>query len=319
LRRGAGSIREVSLITHDDQHDDQAATRKASAVAGKQDRQRKLARERFERQQQRRIERAHRVRQRMTIGGAACAVIAIAVGAYFWASSGSGKAAAASPTPKPTASASTAASPVNIPAASPLATVPTTAPKVAPATHCTYTSNPPAARKVSFPPSTPDSSGKSQATVVTNRGTVVIDLLNNRAPCTVNSFVSLANQGFFNNTPCPRVTSSGIYVLQCGDPTGTGSGGPGYKFANENTAGATYPSGTLAMANSGGTDTNGSQFFVVYAPSALSPSYTPFGVVVKGLDIVRNVAEAGNNGSNPAGGGAPAEKISIEKVTISSY
>jgi peptidyl-prolyl cis-trans isomerase B (cyclophilin B) len=289
-------------------------------VAGKQDRQRKLARERYERQQQRRAERAQKVRQRTTIGGAACAVIAIAVGAYFWASSSPGKAAAsASHKPTPTASATASSTPVTIPAASPLATVPTTAPKVAPASHCTYTANPPAARKVSFPPSTPDGSGKSQATVLTNRGTVVIDLLNSRAPCTVNSFVSLANQGFFNNTPCPRITDSGIYVLQCGDPTGTGSGGPGYKFGNENTTGATYPAGTLAMANSGGTDTNGSQFFIVYAPGTLAPSYTPFGVVVKGLDIVRNVAEAGNSGTNPAGGGTPDEKISIEKVTISSY
>ena len=285
-------------------------------MAGKQDRQRKLARERYERQQQRRVERAHQVRQRSAIIGSVVAVVAIAVGIYFAASAGSGTKPAAASTPKPTASPTSTAS---IPPATPLATVPTTPPKVAPATHCTYTKNPPAARKVSFPPAKPDSSGKSQATVVTNRGTIVVDLLNNRAPCTVNSFVSLAKQGFFNNTPCPRVTSSGIYVLQCGDPTGTGSGGPGYKFANENTTGATYPAGTLAMANSGGNDTNGSQFFIVYAGGELSPSYTPFGVVVKGLDIVRNVAEAGNNSSNPAGGGAPNEKVTIESVKISSY
>ena len=153
---------------------------------------------------------------------------------------------------------------------------------------------------------------------MTNRGTVVIDLLNSRAPCTVNSFVYLAKKGYFNNTPCPRIVSSGIYVLQCGDPTGTGSGGPGYKFANENTKGATYPAGTLAMANAGA-GTNGSQFFVVYAGGGLSPSYTPFGVVVKGLDIVRKVAEAGNDNSNPAGGGKPKQKVTIESVKISSY
>jgi peptidyl-prolyl cis-trans isomerase B (cyclophilin B) len=285
-------------------------------VAGKQDRQRKLARERYERQQQRREERARRIRQRSAIIGSVLAVIAIAVGAYFAASSGGGSKPAAASTPKPTVTPSDV---VSIPPATPAATVPTTAPKTVAATHCTYTASPPAARKVSFPPATPDSSGKSQATIVTNRGTVVVDLLNDRAPCTVNSFVSLAKQGFFNNTPCPRVTSSGIYVLQCGDPTGTGTGGPGYKFANENTTGATYPAGTVAMANSGGTDTNGSQFFIVYAGGALSPSYTPFGVVVQGLDIVRNVAEAGNNNSNPAGGGAPNEKVTIESVTIGSY
>jgi peptidyl-prolyl cis-trans isomerase B (cyclophilin B) len=294
-------------------------------VAGKQDRQRKLARERYVRQQERRIERTRQIRQRTTIGASAAAVVAIAVGAYFLASSGPGsKASAASstaastsaspsatPTPTPTA-------PASIPPASPLAKVPIKAP-VTVASHCTYTKNGTAARKVSPPPAKPDSSGKSKATVQTNRGTIVIDLLNKWAPCTVNSFVSLAKQGFFNNTPCPRVTSSGIYVLQCGDPTGTGRGGPGYAFANENTTGATYPPGTLAMANSGGAATNGSQFFIVYAPGALSPSYTPFGVVAKGLDIVRKVAEAGNSGNNPAGGGAPTEKINIESVKISSY
>jgi len=289
-------------------------------VAGKQDRQRKLARERYERQQQRRAERARQIRQRGAIIGSVVAVVAIAVGIYFAASAGSGTkpAAASTPTATPSSSA-TPTAPPSLPPATPMATVPATAPKVAPATHCTYTKNPPAARKVSFPSAKPDSSGKSKATVVTNRGTIVIDLLNSRAPCTVNSFVSLAKQGFYNNTPCPRLTSSGIYVLQCGDPTGTGSGGPGYKFANENLTGATYPAGTLAMANSGGNDTNGSQFFIVYAGGGLAPSYTPFGVVVKGLDIVRNVAEAGNSNSNPAGGGAPNEKVTIESVKISSY
>ncbi|HLH58289.1 MAG TPA: peptidylprolyl isomerase [Streptosporangiaceae bacterium] len=285
-------------------------------MAGKQDRQRKLARERYERQQQRRIERSRKVRQRSAIAGSVAVVIAIGVGAYFWASNGSGAKPAAAATSKPSASPSATTS---IPPATNVATVPTTAPKVAPASHCTYTKSGTAARKVSLPPSKPDSSGKSQATIVTNRGTIVVDLLNNRAPCTVNSFVSLAKQAFFNNTPCPRVTSTGIYVLQCGDPTGTGSGGPGYKFGNENTSGATYPAGTVAMANSGGSDSNGSQFFIVYAQGSLSPDYTPFGVIVKGLDIVRNVAEAGNNNSNPAGGGAPNEKVTIESVKISSY
>jgi peptidyl-prolyl cis-trans isomerase B (cyclophilin B) len=287
-------------------------------VAGKKERQRKLARERYERQQVRRVERAQKFRQRAAIGGSVVAVVAIAVGAYFlFGTSSKPSASAASNKPTPAASKSTA--PVSLPPATPAAVVPAGAPKVAPASHCTYTSNPPAARKVGIPPATPDSSAKSQATIVTNRGTVVVDLLNSRAPCTVNSFVYLANKGFFNNTPCPRITDSGIYVLQCGDPTGTGSGGPGYKFANENTAGATYPAGTLAMANSGGNDTNGSQFFICYAGGGLSPSYTPFGVVVKGLDIVRNVAEAGNNNSNPAGGGQPNEKVTIESVKISSY
>jgi peptidyl-prolyl cis-trans isomerase B (cyclophilin B) len=188
---------------------------------------------------------------------------------------------------------------------------------VAPATHCSYAPAPPAVRKVGTPPAKPNSKATYRATIATNRGTIVIALLNSRAPCTVNSFVYLARKGYFNNTPCPRLVSSGIYVLQCGDPTGTGSGGPGYKFANENTNGATYPAGTVAMANAG-PGTNGSQFFLVYAGGGLSPSYTPFGVVVQGLDIVRKVAEAGNNNSNPAGGGKPNEQVTIKSVTITS-
>jgi peptidyl-prolyl cis-trans isomerase B (cyclophilin B) len=289
-------------------------------VTGNKERQRRLARERYERQQERRTERARKLRQRTAIGGSAAAVIAIGVGLFFAFGGSSTPAASAKSTP--TASSSPAASPsashVTLPPASPLAAVPAGAPATAPASHCTYKPNPPAARNVGTPPSKPDSSAKSQVTIVTNRGSVVIDLLNNRAPCTVNSFVYLAKKGYFNNTPCPRVVSSGIYVLQCGDPTGTGSGGPGYKFADENLKGATYPAGTLAMANAG-PGTNGSQFFVVYAGGGLAPSYTPFGVVVKGLDIVRKVAEAGNNSSNPAGGGKPNESVTIESVKISSY
>jgi peptidyl-prolyl cis-trans isomerase B (cyclophilin B) len=291
-------------------------------VAGKQDRQRKLARERWERQQERRVERQRKIRQRSAVGGSVAAVIAIAVGAYFlFGTSSKSPSAAATSKPAPTTSSSSSSSPTpaDIPAATPLAKVPAGNPAKPPATHCTYTSNPPAARKVGTPASAPDSSAKSQATIVTNRGDVVIDLLNKWAPCTVNSFVYLAEHAFFNNTPCPRVTTSGIYVLQCGDPTGTGSGGPGYKFGNENTTGATYQAGTLAMANSGGTDTNGSQFFIVYAHGSLAPSYSVFGIVVKGLDIVRNVAQAGDNNSNPAGGGEPNDKVTIESVKIGSY
>lgn len=282
-------------------------------MAGKRDRQRKLARERYERQLSRRMERARRLRQRAAIGGSAGAVVAVAVGAYFlFSSSPAHKAAASTRSPAPSAT-----TPVSIPAASPLAQVPTGPPPAPPATHCTYTPSGQAARPAGFPPAKPDTKASYQATLVTNRGSVVIDLLNSRAPCTVNSFVYLARKGYFSNTPCPRLVSSGIYVLQCGDPTGTGSGGPGYKFANENTKGATYPAGTVAMANAG-PGTNGSQFFLVYAPGVLSPSYTPFGVIVKGLDIVRKVAEAGNDNSNPAGGGKPNEKVIIESVKITS-
>ena len=104
-------------------------------------------------------------------------------------------------------------------------------------------------------------------------------------------------------------------MLQCGDPTGTGSGGPGYKFNDENLAGAKYTAGTVAMANSGA-DTNGSQFFIVYKNSTLSPNYTPFGKVVKGLGIIQNVAKAGSDNANGTGDGHPKKKVEIESVTI---
>jgi peptidyl-prolyl cis-trans isomerase B (cyclophilin B) len=109
-----------------------------------------------------------------------------------------------------------------------------------------------------------------------------------------------------------------LYILQCGDPTGTGSGGPGYAFASENLTGATYQAGTLAMANAGVPDSNGSQFFLVYKNSVLPPSYTPFGTIVSGLNILQTVGSRGFGPPlNSAGGGAPKDKVDIESVTIS--
>ena len=255
-------------------------------MAGKKERQRKLARERHQRQMVRQAQRARRTRQ-WSIGLIAVVVVAgLSVGGVFLADQSTGSA-----TPK--ASASTTA-------------------------HCTYTANPPAARKVSFPPTTANKKKSYQATINTNRGPIVIDLLNSKAPCTVNSFVHLAEQGFYNVTPCPRLsTSGGLYMLQCGDPTGKGTGGPGYEFASENLTGATYPAGTLAMARAEAPDSNGSQFFLVYKNTSLPPDYTPFGTIVSGLNVLQNV---GNHGYGPplnsAGGGAPKEKVEIESVTV---
>jgi len=112
------------------------------------------------------------------------------------------------------------------------------------------------------------------------------------------------------------VSTQRIFVLQCGDPTGTGSGGPGYKFADENLSGAKYTTGTVAMANAG-PGTNGSQFFLVYSSSlSLPASYTPFGTIVSGLNIIQKVAKAGSDKSNGPGDGHPKEKVEIESVTI---
>jgi peptidyl-prolyl cis-trans isomerase B (cyclophilin B) len=185
-----------------------------------------------------------------------------------------------------------------------------------PAHQCTYTSSPPASKKVGLPPVKPDYKATYQATIHTNRGNIVINLLNSKATCTVNSFVYLAAKSFFSNTHCHRLTTTGIYVLQCGDPTGTGQGGPGYKFDDENLAGAKYTAGTVAMANSG-PNTNGSQFFLVYKNSlSLTANYTPFGTIVSGLNIIQKVAKAGSDNSSASGDGHPKEKVEIESVTI---
>jgi cyclophilin family peptidyl-prolyl cis-trans isomerase len=259
-------------------------------VAGKKQRQRRLARERHERRLVRRAQRDRRARIWSIGATVAVVVIGGSVGGAVFA----GRSNGTSSTPKPKATASTTA-------------------------HCTYTANPPAARKVNFPPATASKKASYEATMTTNRGPIVIDLLNSKAPCTVNSFVSLAKQDFYNNTPCPRLSSSAVpYMLQCGDPTGKGSGGPGYEFASENLAGATYPAGTLAMANTGAPDSNGSQFFLVYKnSSSLPPDYTPFGKIVSGLNILQNVAKRGFGPPlSSAGGGAPKESVEIESVTI---
>ncbi|PXX59255.1 peptidyl-prolyl cis-trans isomerase B (cyclophilin B) [Nocardia tenerifensis] len=135
--------------------------------------------------------------------------------------------------------------------------------------------------------------------------------LDPRAPQTVNSFAFLAGEQYFNHTKCHRITTGGIFVLQCGDPTATGTGGPGYRIADENLAGATYPAGTVAMANAG-PNTNGSQFFLVYQDSPLPPSYTPFGRITAGLDVLQAVAAAGTKDGSPDG--APRNDVVLNKV-----
>lgn len=275
-------------------------------MGGKKERQRRLARERLVRQQARRAARARRWRLGMLATGACVLVAALGAGSYFVFFAGGGKpaasASAASKSPTPTPSPTAAASP---------------GPTVAPASaQCSYLPNGKAARAVGTPPARPGPAPTYQATITTNRGPVVVDLLASHTPCTVNSFVYLAARHYFSGTNCHRLTTAGIYVLQCGDPTGTGSGGPGYKFADEYLPGARYTAGTLAMANSG-PGTNGSQFFIVYRDSLNLPAnYTPFGKVVKGLGIIQNVAKAGTDNANGQGDGHPKEKVVIESVTI---
>jgi peptidyl-prolyl cis-trans isomerase B (cyclophilin B) len=279
-------------------------------VAGKK-RERKLEAERYKRRAARREQQDRRARKVTISVLAGVAVLAIVIGGYFIFRPSGSKVAA---TPFVPPSSSAAATPSVSPSVSPSATV-SAAPVAEPAKHCTYTASPPASRKVGTPPASPDDKASYQATIHTNRGDIVINLLNSKATCTVNSFVYLAAKKYFSNTTCHRLTTTGIFVLQCGDPTGTGSGGPGYKFADENLTGAKYTAGTVAMANSG-PGTNGSQFFLVYKDSALPPSYTPFGTMVSGLNIIQKVAKAGSDNSNATGDGHPKEKVNIESVTI---
>ena len=177
---------------------------------------------------------------------------------------------------------------------------------------CTYVEEGPAARDVELPPSSPEPA--ESLTITTDRGDLGVTLRTEETPCTAGSFTALAEQGYFDDTPCHRLVTSGIFVLQCGDPTGTGTGGPGYRFDDELAGDETYPAGTLAMANSGA-DTNGSQFFVVYRDSRLPPAYTVFGQVDDaGLAVVEEVAAAGSDDSNAPGDGAPVEEVVIESV-----
>ena len=307
-------------------------------MTGSKERDRRRARERYERQRQIQLDRRRKLRQRFGIGLAVVCVLALAGGLTAVFVGGSKPAAAKKPTASASASPSASASATATATASPAAVT-------EPATHCTYTTSgvAAAAKKVSVPPATPNYKATYTAAINTNLGTININLLNSKATCTVNSFAHLASAGYFNASQCHRVTTTtGLYVLQCGDPyakasdklscsqaaNSPGTGGPGYEFANENTTSlpttqtssgteATYKAGTVAMANSGGSATNGSQFFLVYKDSTLSPDYTPFGTITSGLDILQKVANAGTSCTySGAGDGAPKEKVIINSVTI---
>jgi cyclophilin family peptidyl-prolyl cis-trans isomerase len=184
---------------------------------------------------------------------------------------------------------------------------------------CNYLESPdPGAPKdLGRPPVQPGYKGTVGATIKTSLGDVGVSLDAAKAPCSVGSFAFLIKKNYFDNTQCHRLTSGSLRVLQCGDPTGTGTGGPGYRFANENTTGATYTRGVLAMAHSQQPDSNGSQFFIVYGDSmTLPPDYTVFGQVTSGLDVIDQVANAGSDDSNGTGDGKPKKKIEIIDVTI---
>jgi len=219
----------------------------------------------------------------------------------------------------PTASATASTPPAASASGSPLPAMPTG--NAAPAkVSCSYPadpSSPTGGKSVHLPPTQPVAGGTVTATIKTSSGDVPITLDATKAPCTVNSFLSLATQGFFDATPCHRLTTSGIYVLQCGDPTGTGSGGPGYSFKDELSGHEAYPAGTLAMANAG-PNTNGSQFFLCYGScSALDsqPNYTVFGKIASaGMKVLQQIAQKGT--TNGGTDGPPAAHPKITGVTF---
>jgi peptidyl-prolyl cis-trans isomerase B (cyclophilin B) len=188
-----------------------------------------------------------------------------------------------------------------------------------PSVDCQYPVGPQAPVKPVNPPpagATP-TTGTVGLSLQTSAGTIPLTLDRSLAPCAVQSFLSLTEQGYFNDTPCHRLTTGqGLQVLQCGDPSGTGTGGPGYSFADETYPELTYGRGYLAMANSG-PNTNGSQFFLVYGDAQLPPDYTVFGTVSdEGLRVIDQVARAGTQGSAPDG--PPAPPVTITTATITN-
>ena len=190
---------------------------------------------------------------------------------------------------------------------------------------CTYApddSGNPNLTDVGTPPdaeSTP-ADGTTTLLMSTGQGDLTLTLDRAQAPCAAASFTYLAEQGFFDDSPCHRMVNGESFgVLQCGDPSGTGQGGPTYKYAEEVTPETTYPRGTIAMANSGAPGSTGSQFFLVFADAQLSPDYTVVGTVDEaGLAVLDQIAEAGNDGSlEPApGGGKPNVPVVIETMTV---
>lgn len=156
------------------------------------------------------------------------------------------------------------------------------------------------------------STGTLEYTLQMAAGTVRLTLDRAKAPCTVNSFASLAQQGFYDGTKCHRLVEQGIFILQCGDPTGTGAGTPGYAYADEVGSDQTYPSGTVAMANAG-PDTNGSQFFLVWADTPLPAKYTVFGTM--DAESTKVIAGIAGQGVDAADGMSPIADATIRQVT----
>lgn len=287
---------------------------------------RAAAKRKLERQLANRAQRA-RKRKQLTIAASALGVVvavAAGVGIYFLTRGDDDSTTNASETPEAS-----------------LASAPPSAKPKADLVNCVYRDTPaqPASRPVNKPRTDGIKTTGGDATLSvsmdTTQGPIGLTLNNAESPCTTNSFASLASQKFFDGTSCHRLVTGGIKVLQCGDPSGTGTGGPGYSFDNEYPTDqyatgdmaaqqpVTYKRGVIAMANGGpnqdGTGTNGSQFFLVYGDSQLPPQYTIFGTIDEtGLKTLDKVAAGGDDGSlDPSpGGGKPTLPVTINSVQL---
>ncbi|MET8837218.1 peptidylprolyl isomerase [Micromonospora sp. NPDC004540] len=185
-------------------------------------------------------------------------------------------------------------------------------------------------KDVGLPQNQQANKGTQTMTIDTNLGPITAKVDRSKVPCTAGSFTHLASKGFFDNTKCHRLVTQGIKVLQCGDPSATGTGwrdtdgtgGPSYSLGEENLPTdkrPAYPEGVIAMANSGQQGSTGSQFFIVYGDSQLDPNYTVLGTITGGMDLVKQVAAAGDDGAfaQQAGGGHPKKEIVINKLSMS--
>lgn len=293
---------------------------------------RATAKRKLERQLERRAKQARMRRIFVIAAGATAAVAVIATVAVAVMSDRNHRGGSTAAPAKTTATSSPAQTPA---AASPqsgqVPPLPPFKPSANLGADCKYPAAPKAAaaKDVKPPRSGKVSTDPAQvsASMMTNQGPIGLMLANNESPCTVNSFASLAQQDYFDGTQCHRLTTSPtLGVLQCGDPTAKGTGGPGYQFADEYPTDqyppndpklhepVLYPRGTLAMANAG-PGTNGSQFFLVYKNSELPPQYTVFGTIQSdGLATLDKIAKAGVDGGGDDG--PPATEVTIKSIKL---
>ncbi|MDI6101425.1 peptidylprolyl isomerase [Actinoplanes sp. NEAU-A12] len=293
-------------------------------VSSIKDRQRAAARARLEKEMSERATAARKRRQRQAIIGSALAIVVIAGVAFFVVQAMKDDDSTEAAAPGASTAASTPASAKPAPAGT---------------AACTWTPEEatPGGSLVKdtggLPPEFAPNTGKATLTMDTSLGKIVAAVDKSKSPCTAAAFEYLASKNFWDNTKCHRLTTEGIKVLQCGDPTATGdgyrptdgTGGPNFKFGEENlpttAQGSLYPAGTLAMAKMRDPGTTGSQFFLVYEDipaEALPPQYTILGSITSGLDIVKKVAQGGTDDANQPGDGHPKTEINIKDLTLAA-